>query len=112
MSIKHAKKPDKTIVAAIYEAAACLEAIGNAGMYTGLFPDDCRWVLATRYNNERKGILFYSRGWGWRLRKSPDWRKVLQERFPDYATPENTEQTEQAEPAAGTVNSLSDPAAQ
>lgn len=31
----------------------------------------------------RKGMLYYSSGWGWRVRKNPHWFAVFCERFPE-----------------------------
>lgn len=32
----------------------------------------------------RKGIVFYSGGHGWRVRKDPHWQVVFRERFPEF----------------------------
>lgn len=59
----------------IWRAAVHLEARGNSGDYIS--------GLAKIPKQYREGILFYSRGHGWRVRRQPkDWRQVFKERFP------------------------------
>ena len=78
---KHKKRPVNEIAIAIYLLAEWMEKSGNKGVYTQYCPDELQWVLGVRYQPERDGILFYSTGWGWRVRKSPHWRLVANERF-------------------------------
>jgi hypothetical protein len=52
----------------------------NAGRYRSEvimdLPGSC-YLLDSRYKWLRDGVLFYSRGWGWRVRK--DWREVVKQ---------------------------------
>lgn len=71
--------------AAIYEAAQLIEADGNGGIYAGHFPESCSWILLSQYKPDRDGILFYSSGHGWRVRRKPyNWREIFSERFPTF----------------------------
>lgn len=65
--------------------AYCLycEADGNRGGYDRRSRVRGAWILEGKYKHFRDGILFYSRGWGWRLRKKPHWKTVFAERFPN-----------------------------
>lgn len=76
-----AKRPTREIAEAINAVATWLEDGGNKGEYTSYIPDAHQWVMGARYQPERAGILFYSRGWGWRVRTNPSWRSVFDERF-------------------------------
>lgn len=80
-SKKASKRTTREIAETINLVAHWLEAGGNGGFYTGAIPDSWRWVMGARYGAERAGILFYSRGWGWRVRTNPTWRSVFDERF-------------------------------
>lgn len=75
------KQPTHVVAEAILEAANWMDLNGNKGDYVRHMPNDFQWVFGTQYNNARQGIFFYSTGWGWRLRKNPDWRTVFKERF-------------------------------
>lgn len=75
---------DKAFLAkTIYELASELEASGNSGHYR----DSSDWVLLPAYAEYRKGIFFFSTGWGWRVRKKPHWKTVYQERFGAWYQP-------------------------
>jgi hypothetical protein len=67
----------------IYALAFLLDITGNTGSYVstcvssyGIDPRDTK-------PKARTGILFYSKGHGWRVRKSPYWRDVFFERYPE-----------------------------
>jgi HAD superfamily hydrolase (TIGR01662 family) len=56
-----------------------LEVLGNKGEYSTI---SRRWeITEPKYKSLRDGILFYSRGHGWRVRKKPHWREVFTDRF-------------------------------
>ena len=46
--------------------------------YRDFTPESLRYVLSPEFKGEREGVLFYSSGWGWRLRK--DWQAELEKR--------------------------------
>lgn len=68
---------------AILECAEHIESFDNAGTYASYFPKHCQFVLKSKYKARRDGILYYSRGHGWRVRKNPHWRDVFNKRFGD-----------------------------
>lgn len=68
----------------IRELAEYLDDYGNSGSYAKNLPHTLNWVLRPEYKPYRDGILYYSRGHGWRVRKHPHWREVWQERFTDW----------------------------
>jgi hypothetical protein len=72
---------EHAIQAAIYEIGLWLEGNGNHGRYTSDIPNEHQWVLGRKYLEQRRGILFYSTGHGWRVRKKPYWKTVFRERF-------------------------------
>lgn len=74
MTEKHAEIYD-----AIEKTAEYIESFGNRGEYhfTGT---SHAWVLKPKYKPYRDGILFYSRGHGWRVRRQPAWKDVLAEK--------------------------------
>lgn len=76
--------PKKMIAAGVLEAAQMIEADGNSGIYAGRFPDSCFWVTRPAYKQWRDGILFYSSGHGWRVRRAPAWQEVYNLRFPEF----------------------------
>jgi len=60
-----------------------IENMGNGkGMYRifGMH-DNLHWLSKAWSKPLRDGIIFYSTGWGWRLRKKPAWHVVFAERF-------------------------------
>ena len=69
------------IAAAIYEIGLFLEDDGNQGCYRSSIPSEHGWALHPKYIEFRRGILFYSTGHGWRVRKKPYWKQVFRERF-------------------------------
>ena len=77
---------------AFYDLCERMEADRNRGWYTG---DMCfhggvhsqRFIKDRKFLPYRKGIIFYSTGWGWRLRKG--WRETFGQRF--YETVVNWE---------------------
>ena len=66
----------------IWQIATHLEESNNRGAYSrsikqtfGIDPTDIP-------KEQRDGILYYSRGHGWRVRKNPHWREVFAQRYP------------------------------
>lgn len=61
-----------------------LEHCGNRGSYAGYTgdPDGLWYVTRPEFKPQRDGIIFYSTGHGWRLRKSPNWAETFEQRFP------------------------------
>ena len=72
----------------IYALCEWLEAVGNTGRYQSSIPGNLVYVLAPRYVDYRKDILFFSAGHGWRVRKNPHWKTVYQERFAAWYVPQ------------------------
>lgn len=66
----------------IYRIAQHLEATGNHGSYPGNIKRAVGVKPTEIPKSQRDGILFYSRGWGWRLRTHPHWKNVFAKRFP------------------------------
>lgn len=73
----------RSVAKAIYDLASALEESGNGGSYRS----SGDWVLLPAYKQYRDGILFFSTGWGWRVRKKPHWKTVFQERFGAWYQP-------------------------
>lgn len=68
----------------IKELAEHIDDGGNSGHYSSNPPYHLNWVLRSEFKPYRDGILYYSRGHGWRVRKHPHWREVWQERFANW----------------------------
>lgn len=73
----------------IWILAYWLTKSGNRGLYA----DDCERMYGVNptaiKGANRTGIIYYSRGWGWRVRKEPHWKYVFYERFPDWRSLKN-----------------------
>lgn len=65
-----------------YALCEAFEAEGNSGHYTD-YNRTGGFIYEGKYVRFRTGILFFSTGWGWRLRKKPHWREVFAQRFPN-----------------------------
>ncbi len=76
----------------IHVLAEWLEHDGNQGHYTSYLPENLRWVMHPKFADYRKGILFYSSGWGWRVRKKPHWKTVYNERFGQWYEPQEVKE--------------------
>lgn len=66
------------------QLAEWCEANGNKGWYWRDIPGDMSWVLHPEFKKYRDGIVYYSAGHGWRVRKKPHWRKVYDKRFANW----------------------------
>lgn len=67
---------------AILAVARHLEATNNSGTrFAGGVMHQYRWIRKAKYKYFRDGILYYSRGHGWRVRKKPHWKAVFNLRF-------------------------------
>ncbi len=71
----------------VWNTCCRLERQGNTGEYAlrghGREIMDLKRCKANAAMIElRKAIMFYSRGWGWRLRKNPHWETTLKTMFP------------------------------
>lgn len=73
-----------------YQLCSDLEKQGNRGFYP-LYrnnPDTPQvgkyFILNKKYKSLRDGIIYYSRGHGWRVRKEPHWETVMLARFPKW----------------------------
>lgn len=64
-----------------YNICESMENSGNGGWYRGSFNGDAGGLFITdrKFVNYRQGIVFFSTGWGWRLRKG--WRETFGQRF-------------------------------
>lgn len=71
----------RVVAEAVRELAAHIDAGGNKGVYAKDAPEHLQWVLTGDMKPFRDGILFYSTGHGWRVRKAPDWVTVFEQRF-------------------------------
>ena len=69
---------------AIYRLAEYIDADCNEGHYYRYLPEAHRWVTLPPYKVYRDGILYYSAGHGWRVRKKPHWRDVFKTRFSQW----------------------------
>lgn len=69
---------DDEIVEAIEKAAQHIDDDGNRGIYAHSIPHN--WILKPYFKKYRDGILYFNTGRGWRVRKNPHWRDVLNER--------------------------------
>jgi hypothetical protein len=65
----------------LYKLAWWLEADRNKGSYTGQMPKGWARVLRKEDKPLRDGIVYYSSGHGWRVRKIPHWKGIYLERF-------------------------------
>lgn len=75
-----------TLARDLFKMATYLDETGNRGTYrTTRF--EWGYVLSPKYASYRKGIVFYSKGWGWRVRKKPHWKTVYNERFSQWYQP-------------------------
>lgn len=70
--------PEDEIIEAIEKVAQSIDADGNQGIYAHSIPES--WVLKPYFKKYRDGILYFNTGRGWRVRKNPHWRDVLNER--------------------------------
>jgi hypothetical protein len=69
---------------AFFDLCEQMQSEGNGGWYTG---DLCQmggagavaFIRERKHKPYREGIIFYSTGWGWRLRKN--WRDTFGQRF-------------------------------
>lgn len=74
----------ETELRAFYDLCERMESEGNKGWYTG---DLCHmagaagaaFISGRKHLPYRAGVIFFSTGWGWRLRKS--WRETFGQRF-------------------------------
>lgn len=71
----------------VWETCCRLERNGNTGEYAlRLHGREIMDLKRCKANADmialRKTIMFYSRGWGWRLRKNPHWQETLKTKFP------------------------------
>lgn len=68
---------------AFYDLCERMQNEGNGGWYTGdlcyMGKDAERFIRDRKSLAYRSGIIFFSTGWGWRLRKN--WREVFGQRF-------------------------------
>lgn len=66
---------------AFYDLCEQMEREGNKGWYSGDLSrmGYTRFAFDRKFVAHRKGIIFYSGGWGWRLRKN--WRETFGQRF-------------------------------
>jgi len=71
--------PEDEILNALARVAAHIDNDGNRGIYAHSIPDS--WILKPYFKKYRDGILYYNSGRGWRVRKNPHWRDVLQQRI-------------------------------
>lgn len=68
----------RKIALQIWADATWIEDRGNRGEYG---------IKSAKIGKQyRDGILFYSRGHGWRVRKSPHWLSIFAARFPEVYT--------------------------
>lgn len=68
----------------IKELATWIEANGNSGFYVRDCPIEYRYALHSSHKRYRDGILFYSRGHGWRVRKKPHWKTIYDARVAQW----------------------------
>lgn len=73
----------------IFQLATQFEDKGNGGWYHWMVEPQYRYVLSKNKTllEYRRGILYYTRGWGWRVRKKPHWKEVYKERFSQWYQP-------------------------
>ena len=68
---------------AFYDLCEQMEREGNKGWYTGdlgyMGKQAERFIRDRNFRPYRKEIIFFSTGWGWRLRKN--WRETFGQRF-------------------------------
>jgi hypothetical protein len=66
-----------------YELCEYIDSRGNAGEYPmdRHEPDSLWLVTGPAFKELRDGIIFYSTGHGWRVRKSPHWKETFNQRF-------------------------------
>lgn len=64
---------------AIERVAEHIDAGRNDGIYRRMSSPIAahEWVLNPKWKAWRDGVLYYSKGHGWRCRKKPHWRDVL-----------------------------------
>lgn len=66
----------------LWNMAEWLESGGNIGVYRATLIRLFGVTPSHIPKRARDGIIFYSRGHGWRVRKDPHWKDVFRERFP------------------------------
>lgn len=80
----------KTEQEKLFELCWHIQMSGNRGVYTGGTvsgdygkSNHVRNTVDEFPKPMRDGMLYYSAGHGWRVRKNPHWVTVFQERFPE-----------------------------
>jgi hypothetical protein len=72
---------------ALWHAAEAIENDGNKGKQAHMM-HGLEFAFDSEFKAQRDGILYYSNGHGWRVRKNPYWKEVYVARF--EITPSNT----------------------
>lgn len=67
-----------------YKLCQAIDTAGNGGWYRISVLSHCSFILDNKMKPVRDGIIYYSRGHGWRVRKEPHWEAVMLARFPKW----------------------------
>lgn len=70
----------KELAEELYDLCAYIDRMGNGGAYAH-GKHSPKSIQHYRHKHLRDGILYYSTGHGWRVRKHPHWQSVFSERY-------------------------------